>query len=151
MVKNLPAMLEIWLWSQGREDPLEKEMANHSSILAWRIPWTQESGRIQSMGSQRVGHDWANIDRIKPNKEMGTCLWGISEQLRDSSGRHSLKLFIIYLALLICIIWIKNIHLNKTYNQRKKRGVFAEGPFVPELTPTNNLKNELWIVISKWG
>ena len=44
--------------SLGREDPLEKEMANHSSILTWRIPWTEEPGRLQSMGSQRVGHDW---------------------------------------------------------------------------------------------
>ena len=43
--------------SQGREDPLEKEMATHSSIVAWKIPWTEEPGRLQSIGSQRVGHD----------------------------------------------------------------------------------------------
>ena len=55
-VKNLPAMLEIQVRSLGREDPLEKEMATHSSILAWRIPWTEETGR-QSMGSQSVGHN----------------------------------------------------------------------------------------------
>ena len=58
MVKNLPAMQETWLQSLGLEDPLEKGMATHSSILAWRIPWTEEPGRLQSMGSQRVGHDW---------------------------------------------------------------------------------------------
>ena len=52
-------MRETWLQSLGREDPLEKEMATHSSILAWRIPWMEEPGRLQSMGSQRVGHDWA--------------------------------------------------------------------------------------------
>ena len=46
-------------WSLGWEDPLEKEMVTHSSILAWRIPWTEEPGRLQSMGLQRVGHDWA--------------------------------------------------------------------------------------------
>ena len=57
MVKRLPAMQETWVRSLGREDPLEKEMATHSSILAWRIPWTEEPGRLQSMGSQRVGHD----------------------------------------------------------------------------------------------
>ena len=51
-------MWETWLWSLGQEDPLEKEMATHSSILAWRIPWMEEPGRLQSMGSQRVGHDW---------------------------------------------------------------------------------------------
>ena len=51
-VKHLPAMLETWVRSLGQEDPLEKEMATHSSILAWKIPWTEEPGRLQSMGSQ---------------------------------------------------------------------------------------------------
>ena len=57
MVKYLPAMQETQVQSLGGEDPLEKEMATHFSILAWRIPWTEEPGRLQSMGSQRVGHD----------------------------------------------------------------------------------------------
>ena len=57
MVKRLPAMQETGVWSLGWEDPLEKEMATHSSILAWKIPWTEEPGRLQSMGLQRVGHD----------------------------------------------------------------------------------------------
>ena len=57
IVKNLPAMQETWVQSLGQEDPLEKEMAIHSSILAWRIPWTEESGGLQSMGLQRVGHE----------------------------------------------------------------------------------------------
>ena len=57
IVKNLPAMRETWVRSLGWEDPLEKEMATHSSILAWRIPWTEQPGRPQSMGSKRVGHD----------------------------------------------------------------------------------------------
>ena len=59
MVKNPPAMQEIQLWFLGGNDPLEEEMATHSSILAWRIPWTEKPGGLQSMGSQRVGHDWA--------------------------------------------------------------------------------------------
>ena len=58
-LKRLPAMKETWVRSLGQEDPLEKEMATHSSILAWRIPWTEEPGGLQSTGSQRVGHDWA--------------------------------------------------------------------------------------------
>ena len=58
MVKNSPSMQEIWVQSLGWEDPLEKGMANHSSILAWSIPWTEESGRLQFMGLPRVGHDW---------------------------------------------------------------------------------------------
>ena len=58
-VKRLPAMQETWVRSLGQEDPLEKEMATHSSTLAWKIPWTEKPGRLQSMGLQRVGHDWA--------------------------------------------------------------------------------------------
>ena len=57
MVKHLPTMWETQVQSLGWEDALEKEMATHSSILAWKIPWTEESGRLHSMGSQRVGHD----------------------------------------------------------------------------------------------
>ena len=57
MGKRPPIMQEIWVQSLGQEDLLEKEMAPHSSILAWKIPWSEEPGRLQSMGSQRVGHD----------------------------------------------------------------------------------------------
>ena len=56
-VKHLPTMLETQVQSLGWEDPLEKEMATHSSTLAWKIPWTEKPGRLQSLGSQRVGHD----------------------------------------------------------------------------------------------
>ena len=58
-VKRLPAVRETWVQSLGWEDPLEKQMATHSSTLAWRIPWMEEPGGLQSMGSQRVGHHWA--------------------------------------------------------------------------------------------
>ena len=57
MAKCLSKMLETWVQSLGWEDPLEKEMAIHSSTVAWKIPWTEEPGRLQSMGSQRVGHN----------------------------------------------------------------------------------------------
>ena len=57
MVKRLPTMRETWVQSLGREDLLEKEMAAHSSILVWKIPWMEEPDRLQFMGSQRVGHD----------------------------------------------------------------------------------------------
>ena len=59
MVKNPPAMQETWIQFLGLEDALEKGMATHSSILAWRIPWTEEPGRLQFMGSHRVRHDTA--------------------------------------------------------------------------------------------
>ena len=58
MIKNLPTMQETEVWSPGQEDPLEKEMATHSSIFAWRILWTEEPGMLQSLGSQRVRHNW---------------------------------------------------------------------------------------------
>ena len=61
MVKNLPAMQETWVQSLGWEDLLEKGMVTHSSILAWRIPWTEEPVRLQFMGWQRIGHDWAHV------------------------------------------------------------------------------------------
>ena len=69
MIKNLLAMEETQVWSLGQKDPLEKRMATHSSILAWRIPWTEEPGWLQSMGSQRVGHNWATNTHIKGKKE----------------------------------------------------------------------------------
>ena len=58
-VKYLPAMQETWVRPLGQEDPQEKEMATHSSTLAWKIPWAEKPGRLQSVGSQRVRHDWA--------------------------------------------------------------------------------------------
>ena len=67
MIKNLPAMHETRVQSVGREDPLEKGMATHSSILAWKIPWTEEPGGLQPVGSQRIGHDW--VINTKPSKQ----------------------------------------------------------------------------------
>ena len=68
VVKNPPSNardLEMWVWSLGREDLLEKGMATYSSILAWRIPWTEEPARLQSIGSHRVGHDWSDLARMQ--------------------------------------------------------------------------------------
>ena len=61
MVKHLPTMQETWVQSLGRADLLEKEMATHSSILAWKIPWMEEPGRLQSIGLQRDGHNCATL------------------------------------------------------------------------------------------
>ena len=61
MVKNPSVMQKGWVRSQGQEDPLKKGMAIHSSIIVWRIPWTEEPGGLQSVGSQRVRYDWAII------------------------------------------------------------------------------------------
>ena len=58
VVKHLPAMQETWVWSLGQKDPPEKGMATHSSVLAWKIPWTEEPCRLQSIGLLRIGHNW---------------------------------------------------------------------------------------------
>ena len=73
-VKNLPAMQETRFWSLGLEDPLEKEMATHSSILAWKIPGTEEPGGLQSMWLKRVRHDWSDLHACMHalEKEMAT-------------------------------------------------------------------------------
>ena len=72
-LKRLPAMSETQVQSLGREDPLEKEIATHSSILAWKISWTEQPCRLQSIGSQRVVHDWATSLTRYLNKNQGDC------------------------------------------------------------------------------
>ena len=79
MVKRLSTMREMRVRSLGWEDPLEKEMAIHSSTIAWKIPWTEKPGRLQSMGSQRVGHHWV------------TWLWLYNKTYKPSSKREILK------------------------------------------------------------
>ena len=83
MVKCLPATWETQVWSLGWEDALEKEMVPHSSTLAWKVPWTQEPGGLQSMGSQRVGHDWVtSYTRLQyiPIVVTSHCLWWLADQ-----------------------------------------------------------------------
>ena len=70
VIKSLPAILEIQVWSLDREDPLEEEMATHSSILVWKIMWTEELGRVQCIGFQRVRHDWSNLACMLKNKDV---------------------------------------------------------------------------------
>ena len=81
-LKHLPAMWETWVRSLGREDPLEKEVAPHSSTLAWRIPWMEEPGGLQSMRSQRVGHDWATSLHFTSEVQ---SLEGGNIQIKDSN------------------------------------------------------------------
>ena len=76
VVKNMPTvqeMQETQIWFLNKEDPLEEGMTTHSNILAWRIPWTEESGGLQFMGSQRMGYDWA---RRHPKRSLGGRGWG---------------------------------------------------------------------------
>ena len=79
MLKHLPAMRQTQIRSLGQKDPLEKEMATHSSTLAWKMPWTEEPGRLQSMGSQRIGHDWPTSLSFSDYSPPGSTVHGISQ------------------------------------------------------------------------
>ena len=79
LVKNLSAMQETWVQSLVWEDSLENEMATHSSILAWRIPWTEAPGGLQSRGSQRVGHNWATKHSTQYLWPTSSCFWSASQ------------------------------------------------------------------------
>ena len=74
MIRSLLAVQETWVWSLGWEDPLEECMAIHSSVLSWRIPWTEKPGELQSMGSHRVGHDWAT--NTHTHARVDRSIWG---------------------------------------------------------------------------
>ena len=97
-VKSLPETQEIQVRSLGQEDPLEEEMATHSSTLAWKIPWTEEPGRLQSMGSQTVGHDWATswaslvaqtVKRLSAMQETRVWSLGWEDPLEKEMAAHS--------------------------------------------------------------
>ena len=75
-MKNPPAMQEMWVRSLGQEDSLEKEVATHSSILAWKTPWTEEPNRLQSMGSQRVGNDLVTKQQLHGIAALAYILFG---------------------------------------------------------------------------
>ena len=87
-VKHLPAMWETWVRSLGQEDPLEKEIAIHSSTRAWKIPWTEEPDRLQSMGSQRVGHKWSSGF---------ACFLQFNSEFKTTHGRVNTKIKLIIL------------------------------------------------------
>ena len=86
MVKNAPAMQETWVQSPGGEDPLKKGMATHSSILTWRIPWTEEPGRLQSMGSQTVEHNFQIRKGVRQGCILSPCLFNFyAEYIRRNA------------------------------------------------------------------
>ena len=111
-VMNLPVMWETWVRYLGWEDPLEKEMATHSSILAWRIPWTEEPGGLQSTGSQRVGPDWATFTS-----------GDISGGLFCSYNHYTIRLFPLLNHMVIFWIVLRKPHCwhNTASDLRRKK------------------------------
>ena len=96
-VKNLPTMLETLVQSVGQEDPLQKGMATHSSILAWRIPWTEKPGRLQSIGLQRVGHDWAHM---RSDMQFASSKNSLDEEFNFFNREYAIHIF--YIVLSVC-------------------------------------------------
>ena len=100
---------ETRVWSLGQEDPLEERMATHSSILAWRISWTEEPGRLQSMVSQRVGHDWSDVAH--------TCI------VAQEGDKHNFEIYYLICSLCMCccihkskFIFLQSRKLNHILN-----------------------------------
>ena len=120
MVKNIPAMQETKLWPLGREDPLEKGMATHSGILAWRIPWTEEPGGLWFMGSQRVRHNWVTkifilICRWDFNMEWVLVLtecYSMSTTKKKKVDSTGLRTFVPGCAQIPCLV------LNEVFAER---------------------------------
>ena len=98
MVKGLPKMRETRVQSLGREDLLEKEMATHSSILTWKIPWMVEPGRLQSMGSQRVGHNWAT----------SLSLFTFRQHIKN----HGFGIYINWVLILVLVLLVYRLQKN---------------------------------------
>ena len=138
MVKQLPAMWETWVQSLGQED-LEKEMATHSSILAWKIPWTEEPARLQSMESQRVGLNWGTslslLSLAQPSASLWSSLrlewmsllwlWEVSRRLGTARkhGRPAfLKPFLFRLSATLNLIWIKEQEVEYKQTENKVCG-----------------------------
>ena len=106
MVKNLPAVQETQIWSLGREDGLEEGMATHSSILTWRIPWTEEPGGLQSTGSQRAGQDWAtntfNLCIFYHNFKKKTHIQSSQALQTQAAGRIAPRPRLLFTEPLLC-------------------------------------------------
>ena len=131
MVKTLPAMWKTWVRFLGREDPLEKEMATYSSILAWRIPWTEEPGRLQSMASQRVWQDqatntfstfflhWDNHQEVGGSHSRWPY---VLDMPRALSGIKYAWAQIPSLLLFSCVILAKQCNLSKLHDFQLLKG-----------------------------
>ena len=124
MVKRLPGMRETWVQSLGREDPLAKEMATYSSTLAWKIPWMEEPGRLQSMGSQRVGHDWATSLVPQPHPSPHTHLWQVMTTLLNVPGGQKHPTHVKnYCSKRSCRIWALPISLPWSLSFSHLKGI----------------------------
>ena len=155
-------MWETWVWSLGREDPLEKEMATHSSTLAWKILWMEHPGRLQSMGWQRVGHNWAtSLGVVGWEEELGVgslpqlsfpghnTLWKALKSSRNCTIINSLQVSNVSSAMECFFFFFSHISQSyyiysfKTESPQDTPPVTSSGPHLPE-TPACHGVVALW-------
>ena len=148
MIKYLPAMQETQVRSLGREDPLEKEMATHSTILAWKIPWTEEPGGLQSMGLQRVGHDWATN-----TSTLYSCLkWLILYYMNCTSIKKKFKWLHLWLKCLECW-WVYSLWWGNSREKWAMRsGILFRQGFL-NLICLADIQTDIqaWSAGKRWG
>ena len=137
MVKRLPTMRETWVRSLGQEDPLEKEMATHSSFLAWKIPWMEELGRLQSMGSQRVGHNWA-ISHMGLHKKTNVILRKLVSYTLINKNRNKLYLILsLYLETATTVVTVRCLYPKSTSQVKKSA--------VQSFSQVGHVKISIWL------
>ena len=143
-VKNLPAVRMTWIRSLGWEDPLEKGMATHSSILAWRIPWTEEPGRLQSMGLQRVRHDWATFIPVNTTSPEGERTQKMNNILRLSASISS------FLVISKKHVWLTQ-SIEIFLNPWQRLGLGQKPPCLRTLQPEANDWAGHFKHVQAWG
>ena len=154
MVKNSPTMQETWVWSLASEDPLEKEMATHSSILAWRIPQTKEPGELQSMGSQRVGHDWVSNTstyprRVRVKRGISPLYSGAEPQIQTIK---EVEWFPACLVLITGLLWEGDKKgPRKTERQRYALGRFTLTPKWANRSQDDKNRKHHWVQTPQAG
>ena len=153
MVKRLPAVHETWVWFLGREDPLEKKMAIHSSTLAWKIPWTEEPGRLQSMGSLGVGHNWATSLSlsIETWKSQITVQRDIKELLGIMEMFYILTVLVVTKIYIFEWIYLANLGLFKSQPTLVYTSIFTciHTPNHPKITYLT-VANNFWLLHLFW-
>ena len=133
-VKHLSTMRETQVWSLGWEDPLEKEMAIHSSTIAWKIPWTEEPGRLQSMGSQGVGHNW--VTSLRSSKQHRAKANRILPRGRTGHSKHPHP-----------TTQEKTLHMDITrWSTLKSDWLYSLQPKIEKLYTVSKNKTGSWLV-----
>ena len=153
MVMNVPAMQETWDQFLGQEDHLEKRMATHSSILVWRIPWTEDPGRLQSMGSQRIGYDWVTNTPLASIPSLGLLAsLTFSTNLLLYFLNHALSLPSQFTLFILSPVIRVQLNLNSKFKEFRLLFLIVQSP---SLSPSSediiqDIKNKLYAIFLEY-